>query len=301
MKTVLGIGNALVDILIGLRDDELLEKYELPRGSMQLVNHDFVAGLLDETVHLENVVASGGSAANTIHGLSKLGIPTAFLGKVGDDDFGKIFRDDLLKNNITPSLFFGITRTGRAVALVSPDSERTFATFLGASIELSEDDIDSSVFDGYTHFHVEGYLLQNHKLIEKAVRLAKEQQLTVSLDMASFNVVEMNRDFLKSIIDKHVDIVFANEDEARAYTGQEPGEALDTIASECDIAVIKLGKNGSLIKRGNEKHAIGIFNVNSIDTTGAGDLYAAGFLYGLIKDFPLDKCGKIGAILAAKV
>jgi sugar/nucleoside kinase (ribokinase family) len=298
---ILGMGNALVDIMTRLKDDQILEQMNLPKGTMQLVNREFIWQILDKTVSLTKSLSSGGSAANTIHGLANLGIETAFIGKVGSDEFGEIFKKDLLLKKINPLIFYGLNETGRAVALVSPDSERTFATFLGAAVELSEDDIDSSIFKGYNYFHIEGYLVQNHHLIEKAVRLAKKNDLLVSLDMASFNVVDANRDFLASIIEEYVDIVFANEEEAKAFTGLDPEEAVKSMSKDCSIAIVKLGERGSFIQQKNVRYAVPSIKANCIDTTGAGDLYASGFLFGLTKNFDLEKCGHLGSLLAGNV
>ena len=301
MTKVLGLGNALVDIMTKLDNDATLEKFSLPKGSMQLVDKENSNIVINGTKDLEQQQASGGSAANTIHGLAKLGIETGFMGKVGKDEYGEFFKNDMIQSNINPNLPIGIADTGLAVALVSPDSERTFATYLGAAIELSADDITPVTFEGYDYFHIEGYLVQNHELIEKAVKIAKENNLIVSLDLASYNVVEDNLEFLQRIVKDYVDIIFANEEEAKAFTGKEPEEALNDIAELCEIAVVKIGKNGSLVKRNDEFHKIGVIKANSIDTTGAGDLYAAGFLFGLAKGLSLDKCGDIGTVLSGKV
>lgn len=301
MTKILGMGNALVDIMTKLDHDGILDKFSLPKGSMQLIDIDKSDKLLSESKHLEKQLTSGGSAANTIHGLAKLGIETAFMGKVGKDEFGEFFHNDLKNSKINPVLFFSKSHSGRVVALISKDSERTFATHLGAAIELSADDLKSELFNGYNYFHIEGFLVQNHELLHKSVQLAKDNNLMVSLDLASYNVVEDNLEFLKTILKKYVDIVFANEDEARAFTGKEPEEALEILSELCEIAIVKTGSNGSLIKKGNEKHKIDVIKVESFDTTGAGDLYASGFLFGLSKNYPLKKCGKIGTILAGKV
>ncbi len=301
MDKVLGMGNALVDIMIKLNSDALLSKFSLPKGGMQLIDKNFVDKILLSTSKLERKQSSGGSAANTIHGLANLGIETGFIGKIGNDDFGKYFKSDMQINNIKPKLFYGKAKTGIGLGLISKDSERTFATYLGAAIELSEDDLNSSVFQGYRYFHIEGYLVQNHDLIEKAVTLAKKNNLLVSLDLASFNVVKDNLDFLKMLTRKYVDIIFANEEEAKVFTGENPEKALNIIAKDCKIAVVKIGEEGSLIKQGNKIFKINSVHSNCIDTTGAGDLYASGFIYGLNKGLPIDKCGEIGSLLAASI
>ncbi len=301
MSKVLGMGNALVDILTRMEDDELLQRLNFPKGSMQLVDAETSSKVLEHISHLKTEQASGGSAANTIHGLSCLGVQTGFLGKVGNDDLGEFFKKDMSSNNIEPKLLTSDNQSGKAIALISPDSERTFATFLGAAVELSPDDIVEDLFHGYTHFHIEGYLVYNQPLIEKALKCAKEAKLIVSLDLASFNVVEDNHAFLKDMVAKYVDILFANEEEAKAFTKKEEKEALEVMAKDCNIAVLKLGSKGSIIKHFETTFEVGVIPANSIDTTGAGDLYAAGFLYGLVNFLPIDKCGQIGALLSGNV
>jgi len=301
MLKIIGIGNALVDVLIKLDNNNLLEKFSLPKGSMQLVDTDFVKRLTEATKNINKQLASGGSAANTIHGLANLGIDSAYIGKIGQDDFGKFFTDDLKNSNINPKLFFSKTETGQANTLISKDGERTFATYLGAAVELNANDLSMELLNGYNYFHIEGYLVFNHELLLKVAELAKQKKMIISLDLASYNVVEANLDFLKDFVKKYVDILFANEEEAKAFTGKEPVAALNEISEICHIAVVKIGDKGSLIKSENEMHKVNIIPVECIDTTGAGDLYASGFLYGLMKRLPLNKCGEIGAILSGNV
>lgn len=298
---ILGIGNALVDIMTRLDSDDYLDHFGLPKGSMTLVDAGRSRSVYDGTMHLERTIRSGGSAANTIHGTARLGIESAFLGKIGRDELGRVFLDDLVQSRIRPALLYSDTESGRAIALVSPDTERTFATYLGAADEMTEKDILPGLFDGYEYFHIEGYLVQNHSLLDKALKTAREMKMKVSLDLASYNVVAENREFLHRVIQQYVDIVFANEDEARALTGLGPREALDVLGRYSDIAVVKVGRNGSLVKQGDGVHQVGIVRVNSVDTTGAGDLYASGFLYGMMMGLPVEKCGRIGAILGGKV
>lgn len=301
MAKVLGIGNALVDILIRLENEDLLKELNLAKGSMQLVDKDFKDLVFSKTEHLKKVQASGGSAANTIHGLASLGVDTAYIGKIGHDELGEFFAADLKRNHIKPLLKYSQTGTGISSALITPDSERTFGTYLGAAVEVSAEDLEPDLFSGYKFFHIEGYLVFNTVLVEAALKMAKAKNLTISLDLASYNVVEANRDFLQDMIRKYVDVVFANEEEAMAFTGKNPEEALEEIAGMCNIAVVKIGKNGSLIQQGSETYSVGAIASKVIDTTGAGDLYAAGFIYGLTKGLSLAQCGHIGALLAGKV
>lgn len=299
---VLGLGNALVDALITLPDDETLKKFELPKGSMQLVDASVSKQLQQEVSGFSSEIQSGGSAANTIHGLAKLGIDTSFIGKIGNDDNGKLYVNDMVQANIhTQFSVSENTPTGVAAALITPDAERTFATFLGAAVELNDTDLNPEQFKGFTYFYIEGYLVQNHALIEKAVQLAKQAGCKIVLDLASYNVVESNPDFLKKLVNQYVDILFANEEEAKAFTGKDPVDALHDIAEQVEIAIVKIGKEGSLIKQNGQVSKIGIIKVKSVDSTGAGDSYAAGFLYGLIKKLPISKCGEIAALISGNV
>ena len=299
---VLGMGNALVDIMTELPDDSLLEEFDLQKGSMQLVDKDFSNLVLDKIQQYKKNEISGGSAANTICGLAAMGIETAFIGKVGRDRLGEIFEKDLVRNGIQPLLQYSSNETGHALALVSPDGERTFATHLGAAIELEPGDLSSEMFQGYSHFYIEGYMVQHHELIRRAVELAKENDMDVILDLASYNVVEDNFDFLHFLVKEYADVVFANADEARVYScGKKPEDALAEIAEDCLIAVVKTGKDGSLIQNGKKVYSIQAIRAHCVDTTGAGDLYAAGFLYGMLSGLRLPLCGEIGSILAGKV
>ncbi len=301
MSKVLGIGNALVDALIKLENDSLIEELGFPKGSMQLVDKETSAMIAERSSHLEKEMASGGSAANTIHGLARLGIETAFIGKIGRDETGRFFKEDLEKSKIKPLLKTSSTPSGIASALISKDGERTFGTYLGAAVELSAGDLDSEMFAGYSILHVEGYLVQNHELLESILRLASGNGLKISLDLASFNVVEDNLEFLKRMVNGYVDIVFANEEEARAFTGQEPEEALETLAKEVDFAVVKIGSKGSMVKTGEKRTDISAFDSSVVDTTGAGDLYASGILFGIINNWSMDKAGRLGSLMASLV
>ncbi|PWD99537.1 adenosine kinase [Marinilabilia rubra] len=301
MSKVIGMGNALVDILTRLQDDTILSDLNYPKGSMQLVDVKEVGNVLLATRDFPRNQASGGSAANTIHGLANLGIETAFFGKVGKDEWGEFFRSDLENRNIKPLLLESPSESGRAFALISPDSERTFATFLGAAVELAHHEVHEDIFNGYSILHIEGYLVQNRELIRHALQLAKSKGLTVSLDLASFNVVEDNLDFLHEMVENYVDILFANEEEAKAFTGLEDEKALHKISDYCDLTILKLGKKGSMIKRHDEVVQVSAIEVESLDTTGAGDLYASGFLFGMIHGLSIEKCGQIGSLLAGKV
>lgn len=302
MDKIIGMGNALVDVLVRIDDDSLLEKLHLPKGSMQLIQEDTLSEIRKYTSGMKIHRSTGGSAGNTVCALAALGTNPGFIGKIGQDEMGTFFGDTLRQRGVNALLATCDLPSGIASTFISTDGERTFGTYLGAAATLRAEDLSRKMFAGYNYLYIEGYLLQDHDLMLRAVQLAKEEGLQVCLDMASYNVVEAERDFFDQLIVKYVDIVFANESEALAYTGKALHEALEEIASKCSIAVVKTGKEGSLVKKGTEVIQLLSCPVdNVLDTTGAGDFYAAGFMYGLTCGYSLEKCVQISTILATAV
>ncbi len=301
MKKILGIGNALVDVMTIIEDDKILDKFSLPKGSMTLVNEQKSALIKETTSGFKTAFTSGGSAANTIHGLAKLNANTGFIGSIGRDKTGDIFEEDMKKAGVNNILFRRESVTGTTVALISQDSQRTFATHLGAAVELEPEDLREEYFKQYNILYFEGYQIINKPLVVKACNLATQNNMEIAVDLASYNVVDDNKENFIEIIEEYIDIVFANEDEAKSLTGLEPGKALGKIADMCNIAVIKTGKEGSLIQRSEELIRVGTLPIECKDTTGAGDLYASGFLYGYAGGLELDKCGSLGTLLAGNV
>lgn len=302
MDKIIGMGNALVDVLVRIDDDSLLEKLHLPKGSMQLIQEDTLSEIRKYTSGMKIHRSTGGSAGNTVCALAALGANPGFIGKIGQDETGAFFGDTLRQRGVNALLATCDLPSGIASTFISTDGERTFGTYLGAAATLRAEDLSRKMFAGYNYLYIEGYLLQDHDLMLRAVQLAKEEGLQVCLDMASYNVVEAERDFFDQLIVKYVDIVFANESEALAYTGKAPHEALEETASKCSIAVVKTGKEGSLVKKGTEVIQLLSCPVdNVLDTTGAGDFYAAGFMYGLTCGYSLEKCVQISTILATAV
>ena len=303
MKRVIGIGNALTDMLVNLRSDSVLGRFKLAKGSMSLVDTRLQTEISKSVAGLPYSLSLGGSAGNTIRAMARLGCEVGFIGKVGEDTTGDFFVQALENLHVEPVVFRGTERSGKCVSLISPDGERTMVTHLGAALELEAEEIEPTIFDGYDCLYVEGYLVQNHELIEKAARTAKQCGLKVAIDLASFNVVAENLAFLRGLVQEYVDIVFANEDEAKAFTCEaEPVNALQAISELCELAVVKIGTRGALIKRGGDVVHVGIMAAaKRVDTTGAGDFYAAGFLAGLCSGLTLRQCGTIGAITAGKV
>ena len=301
MKKILGIGSALVDILTQIPNEQILKELNLPKGSMTYVDAPTSVKIGEQLAYLGNQMASGGSAANTMSGLAKLGIEAGFLSKIGKDEVGQFFEKQMNDSHVQPLMLKSDTPSGRVQALVTADGERTFATCLGAAAEMCADDIRPELFEGWDIFYVEGYLVANPTMLRKAIETAKAQGMTIAIDLASYNVVEESRDFLLELVNNYVDIVFANEQEAKALTGLEPEAALHYIAERCDIAVVKIGAKGAYIQRGNETATIPPMNADVVDTTGAGDMWAAGFLAGLVKGKDLQTCGMMGAIVAKNI
>ncbi|MBO5975055.1 MAG: adenosine kinase [Paludibacteraceae bacterium] len=301
MKKIVAIGNALVDVLSIIKSDAVLDSLNLLKGGMQLIGAQKMQEIGNLTVDLEKKMVRGGSSANTISGLGNLGVDAKFIGKIGNDEVGDFFKNDIQSCNVKEQLLLSELYSGRCLVLISPDGERTMNTHLGAASGLHADEIVSEMFDGYDILHIEGYLVQNHQLIWKIAETAKKCGLKLSIDLASFNVVESNLSFLKELLTEFIDIVFANEEEAVALTGESAEKSVETIAAMCEIAVVKVGKRGSYVKSGDELFIIKTNPVNAVDTTGAGDLYASGFLFGLANGFNLQRCGEIGSLVANKI
>lgn len=301
MKKILGIGNALVDILINIDNDSILSTFELDKGGMTMIDADRKREIHEAIQNMSQACATGGSTSNTIHGLARLGAPAGYIGKVGHDKMGDFFKSEMQRFGVTPHLIDSDMDTGIATTFISKDGERTFATYLGAAATMTPEELDPSVFDGYDCIHVEGYLIFNHDLILKVCQIAKEKGLQISMDMASYNIIEANYDFVKMLLTDYVDIIFANEEEAKAFTGKEGVDALNVLSDYCPIAIVKIGKDGSLIKMNNEITKIEPVDAVRRDTTGAGDIYASGFLYGLLNDFPTQKSGDLACYLSARI
>lgn len=303
MKSILGIGNALTDILAVLPDEELLQNFHLPRGSMQHVDMETGDRIWEALKEIGVKYVPGGSAANTITCAAIFGMPSGYIGKVGNDELGQLFTSTMEQYGVHTTMLHSGKSSGRCMVFITaPNAERTFADYMGAALEMGPEDLRPEYFEGYDYFHIEGYLVQNQELISRAVKMAHDAGCFISIDMASYNVVESNNAFLHNLVDSYVDIVFANESESKAFTKiADPRLALDDISRHCKIAVVKVGKDGSWIKSGDEEHYIPAWDANPVDATGAGDTYAAGFLYAHSLGMPLKVCGEVGSILAAKV
>ena len=303
MTKIIGFGNALVDELVRLSSDGELSEMGLPKGGMTLVDsiqREQMAKWLSNT---QTEKATGGSAANTILALSALWGETAFVGAVGNDELGHFFKQAQSEHGIESLLrVVEGNHTGVATTFITPDHERTFATHLGAAAMLSPDDIPLRKGD---ILHIEGYMVQNHDMIVRALEMVKAAGMTVSYDLASWNIVENDRDFIHRMVEQYVDIVFANEEEAAAYAQtKDMNAAAQMLAGQTHIAVVKLGKRGAIAWLHGEPEPV--FTPTGkcskvIDTTAAGDFFAAGYLYGHVNGCPLSTCLDYGHRIAGEV
>ena len=302
---VVGIGNAIVDVLSN-SDDDFIEKHNLIKSSMTIVDAETAErlyGFMDS-----NMEVSGGSAANTIACIASVGGSGAFIGKVCQDQLGDVFTNDIRRAGVSYETKPDVDGepTARCLIYVTPDAERTMQTFLGACTALGPNDIDEQVIISSKVIYLEGYLYdppQAKAAFIKAARLAKKAGRKVALSLSDPFCVDRHRRAFVDLVHNHVDILFANEDEIKSlYQVDIFDEALEKVRGNCDIIALTRGSQGSIIVSGDETYVLLAEQTQDIvDTTGAGDSYAAGFLYGLTQGKDLKMCGRIGGILAADI
>lgn len=299
---VVGLGSPIMDILAQVSDDFIAE-LDGEKGGMVLIDDDAMGRILSKHTGPTHS-ACGGSAANTIFALLQLGLPCSLVGKIGDDDTGRAYRKEFEAiGGDSRSLKVSETDpTARCLSLITPDSQRTMRTNLGAAATIEAEEIVPEDFANATHLHVEGYALFAGELATRGMRLARAAGCTVSLDLASFEVVRATADALPTLLRDSVDIVFANEDEASAFCGdRDPEAGLSALAELCDVAAVKLGKDGALLRRGEETVRVAPVTAREVvDTTGAGDLWGGGFLYAFLNGAALAAAGRCGSILGAE-
>lgn len=301
--TIIGIGSPIVDA-IALVEESFVAQIDGAKGGMVLVDAATISGLIG-SLPCAAIAAPGGSAGNTLFALARMGASSSFLGKTGNCADGVFYRDSFAQFGGDVSRFkIGVVPNGRCLSLVTPDGERTMRTDLGAAMTLAPEEISAADFAGCTHAHIEGYLLFNESLMRRVVESAKEAGCTISLDLASFEVVNAMKSVLPDILRDYVDIVFANEEEGAAFTNiTDDHSAMALQLGElCEIAAVKVGARGSYIAHAGKVEKIEPMHAaRVIDTTGAGDLWAAGFLFGWSQNRPLAECARIGSILGAAV
>ena len=304
MKKIIGLGSPIIDE-IAFVDDVFLESVSGSKGGMELLGESELEWI-KSNIDQELVQITGGSAGNTIFALARLGIQTSFIGKIGNCPSGDLYKKSLAQyGGNTQSFKIGNIPNGKCLSLVTPDGERTMRTSLGAAMTLTEDELTPSDFEAYDHLHIEGFVILNKNVLLKALDLAKYYKLTVSFDLASFEIVNQTKGELVEILRNNVDIVFANEDEAAAFTqlpASQSEESVKILNELCETAVVKLGAKGSLIAQANTViHSEAIPVKEVIDTTGAGDFWAAGFLHGWANNHSIEHSARLGALMGASV
>ncbi len=307
---VVGIGNALVDVLAHC-EDEFLDRHELAKGAMILVDEERSSFLYDQLG--AGLECSGGSCGNTMAGFAALGgstgeVSAAYVGKVCDDQLGQVFRHDMRAMGVSfdTAPESGGPATGRCLVMISPDAQRTMCTFLGAATRLTPADIDPGVIQASKITYMEGYLFDppdaQHAFVH-AAELAHAANRKVSITLSDSFCVDRHRAAFRHLVEHHIDILFANEAEVISlYEAKTFDEALQQVRGHCEVACLTRSEKGSVVLGNGEIHVIDAEPVAEVvDTTGAGDQYAAGFLYGYSRGLPLAACGRIASIAAAEV
>lgn len=297
---VLTISDSIVDHILKV-DEEFVHTIPGKKGGSALVDHILFQQIINES-GAKAMIRPGASAVNMIKGLQQLGDGCALITTIGKDTEGEFFLSSLRDLGINLFLETSDIPTGKSACLVTPNGERTMRTFLGASRENDRLCLSTAMFEGISHFHLEGYQLFHHKLVREAVALAKNNGATVSLDLSSFEVVRINKDFIWELLDNHaIDILFANQEEALALTGLAAKEASELLGRYCSISVVTMGEKGCYTNQGGKQWQCKAFNVEVVDTIGAGDLFISGFLHGFLHNQPIPVCASWGTLLASHV
>jgi len=305
---LVAIGNALVDFEARV-DEEFIRQFSLPKGGMSLVTEEEQSRVLKVLQGKKVKTCSGGSAANTVHGVSVLGGSGYYIGKIGDDHSGKIYEGDMFECRVGFPGREGATKehtTGTCIVLITPDSERTMVTHLGVSANLQADDVDPQIVEKAKCVYIEGYLWAGEKsqvAAMKVARIAKEKKIPVAFTLSDASVVNNHKDSLNDFINEYVNILFCNKVEARALTdASNPEDAFDKLVQRAEALFLTLGADGAYVgRKGGDRKFVKAFYVQAIDTTGAGDLFAAGVLYSLINKRGMLEAGAIGSYCASQV
>jgi len=301
---IYGIGNPLIDVVISAKDEDL-KQLEIDKGVMHLVDVDRQNEIRSYFQNYTPVYHPGGSAPNTMVACSGLGIPALIAGKIGQDDFGQTYIQQAVKYGVISGLVQGDGPTGSSIILVTPDGERTMNTHLGMCREFSQGDVDVEQLSQAKFFYFTGYMWDTDSqksAIKSAIEIAHQYQVKIVFDVADPFAVDRNKDDFLEMIEQDVDVVFANQSELSILFGTDDYHvSTDTLAGIVDIAGIKLGKKGSLVLDQGEKTFVPPRPLTATDSTGAGDMYAAGFLASLSKRLPIPKAGEIGGYLAEEI
>jgi sugar/nucleoside kinase (ribokinase family) len=300
---VFGLCNPFIDI-ITLVNDKNIEEFGLEKGSIKFVTSDEIKVVEKMLVGKDALFQPGGAVANTVSLITRMGGKTFYSGKVGDDDFGKLFKREMEKLGVSVFLPKSELMTARAITLITPDCERTFIDYLGAAIQFRKSEINIPALKKSKIFYVTGFFLEELNLreaAEYAMAIAKQNNSLVAIDVADAALIKRCKKEILRILSDYADIIFANEKEAEALTGEtNPKKALKLMSNYADISVIKLGAKCSIINYKGNIIEIPGFKVKAIDTTGAGDAYAGAFLYGLSNRMDIERTGRLASYVGAK-
>jgi sugar/nucleoside kinase (ribokinase family) len=299
---IMSAGSALMDLLLQ-ETDTFVSEGMIPKGDQKDVESSVIHEMLGKSSK-KAMIVPGGCSCNTIVGLGRLGAKARFVGIRGEDDLGNQLEESLKKNHVEPIMSRSSSLlTGTVLSIVTPDAQRTMYTYLGANLEITPNHLNADQFTGADIVHLDAYLLFNEPVFRAALKYAKEAGAKISLDLAAPSVTSIQKDLLLNVIKNDIDIVIANEDESKAITAlSEEKESVRALAELAGIAVVKMGKRGSFIAQGGQVTQVGIMGDGSaLDTTGAGDLWNAGFLYGISVGLPFEKAGELGAACGYEV
>ena len=303
-KDITFLGNAIIDIIIKT-SDEVLSELQIPKGGMQLIDSETADQLINNIE--ESTIVSGGSAANTAVGFSSFGGNACFIGQTGSDKFGVLFSEDINKSKVffENMVIDELNKTSKSIILVTPDAERSMSTFLGASVNFNINSINQDLILNSKLLYIEGYLFDQpaaKKAIYHCCELAKDKNIQIALSLSDLFCVERHRSDFLDLIVKFVDIVFANEEEIKSLYKSTLNECIERIKHDVETGAITLGSEGSIVFQGQMEYVIKPIKVETpIDTTGAGDLFASGFLYGYINKYSIQNCGNLGSKAAAEI
>ena len=301
---IIGIGSPLIDLIAEV-DDSLLELMGMKKGRCNFVDEDKSKGILKKLGEFDFKIAPGCSSANTTAGVAVIGGKAVYLGKIGKDEHGDVYEQETLGVGVNSKLLrHDSAMTGSCITFITPDAERSFAVHYGAGVHLKKEDVDEEEIKASKILHVAGFQVLDPVLkdvIRHAMKIAKENNVKVSIDLSDSGLIKGNLEVLRGLVKEYADIVFVNETEAEAFTGKKEEEALHEIYKICELAVVKLGEEGSLIKANGKVYKIPAYKVDVVNTNGAGDMYAAGILYGIANGLDIEKAGKMASFAASKV
>lgn len=296
---ILGVGTPIIDQIVLIDSEDFLNGTPLVHGGSTPVSQKELNALIKKTEKKPSY-AAGGCTANTIKGLANLGRSCTMFGKIGQDEAGKMFKESMEKQGITCNLLPTDQPTSQVASFVTDDQERTMASYIATGNEFKEEDIHSQLFKDINLVHIEGYLLVQDDIVEKVMSFAKQNGALISFDLASFEIVKRYRPIIRHLL-SYVDILFANGEETYQLTGLTPEEGCLSLRELVETSVVKLGEHGGWVGHNGEMYRYPAVPVRAVDTTGAGDLFASGFLHGLLEGKSITDCAQIGALVASEV